>query len=109
MRLSAEEVGSLGRSAWMIQAGLSDEKAIRRMLDELAGACPPVDVPVDSAGVFPRRPIGEVTAAGLGHTLAANLLAPSLRLRDLPLHQEARADLTQFLRQIPHQQRISDQ
>jgi NAD(P)-dependent dehydrogenase (short-subunit alcohol dehydrogenase family) len=69
--------GLPGSGHTVVQADLSDAQAVRRAVDEAAGALGGIDVLVNNAGVYARLPITEVTyeewQAGWQQTLAVNL------------------------------------
>jgi NAD(P)-dependent dehydrogenase (short-subunit alcohol dehydrogenase family) len=62
-------------------ADLADPEAIRRMVDEVAGALGGIDVLVNNAGVFERHAVDETTyeewLQAWNRTLAVNLLGPA--------------------------------
>lgn len=69
--------GLPGSGHTVVQADLADAQAVRRAVDEAAGALGGIDVLVNNAGVYARLPITEVTyeewQAGWQQTLAVNL------------------------------------
>jgi 3-oxoacyl-[acyl-carrier protein] reductase len=76
--LAAEVLAGLpGAGHVTVQADLADPAAVRRMVDEAAGALGGLDVLVNNAGVFVAHPIAgmsyEQWQAAWQHTLAVNL------------------------------------
>jgi pteridine reductase len=53
------------------------------MLEHLSAECPPVDILVNSASVFPRTPLADVTVEQWDEVHAVNLRAPFLLGREL--------------------------
>jgi NAD(P)-dependent dehydrogenase (short-subunit alcohol dehydrogenase family) len=82
-REQAEEVAASlpGDGHVVVGADLADAEAVRRMVEEVAGAFGGIDVLVNNAGVFEGHPIDETTyeewQEAWGRTLAVNLIGPA--------------------------------
>lgn len=87
---AAREIRSLGRRCELVQADLADAGSVEAMLREIERCCPPVDVLVNSASVFYRAPLDEVTVDQWDDNLNVNLRAPFLLARSLGLAMKSR-------------------
>lgn len=76
----AGEIGAMGRQAAAIQADLGCEEEIEGLFEQ-ATALGRVRVLVNSAAVFERCPLGELTGETAGRTLGVNLAGPMLTSR----------------------------
>lgn len=75
-----EEMGRMGRRAAAIEADLGDEDNVKRFF-ERCKTFGRVRVLVNSAAVFQRHPLAELTDAVLQQTLRVNLAGPMLTSR----------------------------
>ena len=71
--------GSGQARAWDVD--VSDESAVRRMVEEVADAFSRIDILVNNAGIFPRRLLRELDTETWERTLAVNLRGPFLCTR----------------------------
>lgn len=65
------------------EADLSDTKAVLAHVETLRRRFPSLDVLVNNAGVLRRAPLGSVSDGAWSETLAVNLTAPFLLMREL--------------------------
>jgi NAD(P)-dependent dehydrogenase (short-subunit alcohol dehydrogenase family) len=79
---TAEDLRSLGVEAWTFQGDLSQPAAIRELLAEVGSSCPHLDVVVNSAASFKKRPFADIDAEEWNEVLAVNLRAPFLVTRE---------------------------
>jgi pteridine reductase len=78
-----------GRAVTAIAADVDDHGQRRRLIDEVAAVCGHLDALVNSAAIFPRTPIAELSEADLAAALRTNLEAPLfLSLAAAPLLRE---------------------
>ena len=77
-RVTAREADARGVRVVTLQADLRRRGAPARLVADAARALGGVDVLVNSAAVFRRRPLGGITATEWDATLALNLRAPFL-------------------------------
>jgi pteridine reductase len=77
----AEEIRGLGVAAWTVGADLADPGAIDGLFARVAAEAGRLDVLVNSAATFERRPFDEITVADWERVLAVNLRAPFLCLQ----------------------------
>ena len=75
---TADDIRALGRDAATTSTDLSDPPAIDALFDALDGRFGRLDVLVNSAASFERRPIEQITAAEWDAVHALNLRAPFL-------------------------------
>jgi NAD(P)-dependent dehydrogenase (short-subunit alcohol dehydrogenase family) len=92
----AEEVAgavrTLGCRALTVQADVTDEAQVARMLDEVASFAPSLDILFNSAGIYPLGPFETVSLAEWEEVLAVNVRGPFLVTRAaLPLLKRAAA------------------
>lgn len=73
----ASQITALGRRATVIQVNLAKEDEIKKLFDA-AGVFGRVRVLINSASVFGRYPLTELTGQAVQTTLAVNLVAPML-------------------------------
>lgn len=73
---TADSVRRMGRRAWALGADLADATALDDLFATVAEETGQLDVLVNSAAVFERRPFAEVGLADWERTLAVNLRAP---------------------------------
>jgi 3-oxoacyl-[acyl-carrier protein] reductase len=69
----ATAIRALGRRSAVLEADVSDDAAVRRLIDGVEQALGPIDVLVNNAGIALRRELEELTAADFDQTLAVNL------------------------------------
>jgi len=72
------EVEALGRRAVAVQADVSREEDVSRLVRECEQKLGPVDVLVNNAGVNPGKPLAELTLADWRETIDANLTSAFL-------------------------------
>ncbi|WP_274917152.1 SDR family NAD(P)-dependent oxidoreductase [Streptomyces sp. WZ-12] len=75
---AAEELRAAGVAADWVAADLGDRAAVRAGADEVARRFGEPDILVNSAGVNPRPPMGELSTEEWDRTMAVNLDAPFL-------------------------------
>lgn len=72
----ADELGALGRRAWVEAADLSRRDEVEALAARVLAAHPGLDVLVNSAAAYEHRAFAEVTPAHLTQMLAVNVEAP---------------------------------
>jgi len=77
-RALADEATRMGVKAVPAQADLADPAAAGALVRAAEGAFGRLDILVNNAAVFPRTPLGDVTAAAWDAIFAVNLRAPFL-------------------------------
>jgi 3-oxoacyl-[acyl-carrier protein] reductase len=86
----AREVSSLGRRAFAIQADVSIEADVKRLVAETESQFAPIDILVNNAGINPSKPLESLTLGDWNRVLTANLtsaflltqaVVPGMRLR----------------------------
>jgi NAD(P)-dependent dehydrogenase (short-subunit alcohol dehydrogenase family) len=82
---TVEAVERLGRRAFAIQADLAEPDQVEALADRAIAACEKVDVLVNSAAIFRRTPLEQLTATEWEQFLRVNLTAPFLLARRLGL------------------------
>jgi pteridine reductase len=81
---SAEAAGTVedfiarGSEAWAVQADVADESAVKRMIDGVIERFGRIDVLVNCAAIWRRKPLEEVTAADVRDHFDANALGTFL-------------------------------
>jgi NAD(P)-dependent dehydrogenase (short-subunit alcohol dehydrogenase family) len=75
---TCRDVEELGRRALAVQADLSDSDNVRRLLDSVTDAFGRLDILVNSASIFERAPLLEISEADWDRTMTVNLKAPFL-------------------------------
>lgn len=75
---TAAEIRALGVPVWLIQADLSRPAEIQALFVRVAGEAGRLDLLVNSAASFERKPFDEITADDWDRVLALNLRAPFL-------------------------------
>lgn len=75
---TVKAIEALGVSAWLLQADLSRGEEIERLVAETRAAAGRLDLLVNSAATFLRRPFEEISLAELDAVLAVNFKAPFL-------------------------------
>jgi NAD(P)-dependent dehydrogenase (short-subunit alcohol dehydrogenase family) len=73
---TAAEIAALGRRAFPLAADLADVTAIMGLFERVAAEAGPLDVLVNSAAIFPRGPVAEVTPEQWDMVMAVNVRAP---------------------------------
>lgn len=76
-----KEIEALGVPSWTVQADLRDPAAVEDLFTELEGRVERLDVLVNSAAGFERKPFEEITAEDWDRAMALNLRAPFLMMR----------------------------
>ena len=66
-------IQKLGRRACVVQADVSDERAVKSMMEQIARELGPPGVLVNNAGVAIRRGLDDLTEADFDRTIAVNL------------------------------------
>lgn len=84
------EVEALGRSAFAVQADISEDGAAERAMDAAVGAIGPLFGLVVSAGIFEPSPIEEMTTAFWDRTMAINVRGTFLCIRAAVRHLRPR-------------------
>jgi 3-oxoacyl-[acyl-carrier protein] reductase len=74
----AREIEGLGRRAVAVQADVSHQDEVTRLVEECARRLGPVDVLVNNAGINPGKPLEELTLADWRETLDVNLTSAFL-------------------------------
>lgn len=87
---AASEIRSLGKQCHLVQGDLSRPESVEGMLDELNTRCPAIDILVNSASVFYKTPLAEVTPQQWDENLNVNLRAPFQLARALGLAMKRR-------------------
>jgi 3-oxoacyl-[acyl-carrier protein] reductase len=86
----AREVSSLGRRSLAIQADVSIEADVKRLVAETEAQFAPIDILVNNAGINPSKPLESLTLDDWNRVLTANLTSvflltqavlPGMRLR----------------------------
>lgn len=75
------EIEALGRRARVLCADLTDPGAIDRLAADVAASPGQLDILVNSAAVYERAPLEELTARRWDDLMAINLRAPALLIR----------------------------
>ncbi len=87
---TASEIAELGVEAWPLQADLAEPAAIAELFAAVRAQVGRLDVLVNSAASFERRPLTEISAADWDRVHAVNLRAPFLCIREAaPLLRES--------------------
>ena len=79
----AAEIGGHGAKAWTLAADLGDAAEADRFFLRACELAGPVDILVNSASVFPRQTLGDMTAADLASSVQVNAWAPLVIARAL--------------------------
>jgi len=69
----AQEIGAMGRRAQVVQADVTDEQAVRRMVAEIEAALGPIDILINNAGNNPLHNILNMTGNDWDWVLDLNL------------------------------------
>jgi len=77
-RQTADEIAALGVEVFLCQANLSDPDQIAALFDAVQECFGRLDVLVNSASSFERRPFDDITAEDWDRVMAINLRAPFL-------------------------------
>jgi len=85
-RATAEEIRALGVACDLVRGDLADPADLERVATQCAG----VDVLVNSASIFPRTPLADVTIEEWDGIHAANLRAPFFLARTIGLAMKER-------------------
>jgi 3-oxoacyl-[acyl-carrier protein] reductase len=86
----AAEARALGRRALVVQADVTDEAEVARMLDEVRAFAPALHVLLNNAGVYPAGSLETLTLEEWERVLAINVRGPFLVTRAaLPLLRAA--------------------
>ena len=98
------DIGALGRRAVAVQADVSREEDVARLVRECERRLGPVDVLVNNAGINPAKPLADVTLADWRATVDANLTSAFLVSRAvLPGMRERRFGRLIFLSSVAAQ------
>ena len=81
-RTLAAEIEALGRRVCLLQANLTDEAAVRRLVPDAVAALGPMKVLVNNASVFEDDRIGSLTRESWDRHLDTNLRAPLVLAED---------------------------
>src|SRR5574337_1236539 len=82
---TVEAVERLGRRAFAVEADLAESDQVEALADCAVKACGSIDVLVNSAAIFRRTPLEQLTAQDWDQFLRVNLTAPFLLARRLGL------------------------
>ncbi|MDE2058919.1 MAG: SDR family oxidoreductase [candidate division NC10 bacterium] len=82
---AVEAVERLGRRAFAIQADLAEPAEVETLADRAVEACGKIDVLVNSAAIFRRTPLEQLTVQDWEQFLRVNLTGPFLLARRLGL------------------------
>jgi len=74
----AEQVQLLGRRAVAIQADVSEENDVARLVAQARNALGPIDILVNNAGIVHSRPIEELTPSDWNRVISQNLTSAFL-------------------------------
>lgn len=70
---TAKQVKAAGGQAWILRADLSDPKAVAKLFASIRKARGDVEVLVNNAGIYPRRPFADITVEEWRRTIDTNL------------------------------------
>lgn len=70
------ELRELGRSAWLVQADLSEAESCKQIAETCRADVGPVHHLVNSASIFPEDTLNDLTRESLDSNLAINTMAP---------------------------------
>lgn len=83
----AGELNAIGRSdASAIETDVSNEASVQRMIGHAVERFGCLDILVNDAGIFPSKPISQMTLGDWEHVQAVNLRGSFLCLREAALH-----------------------
>lgn len=85
---TADEIRELGRHVVLVSGDLGALEDVER----IATACSGADVLVNSASIFPRTPLAEVTGAAWDEVFAVNLRGPFFLARRIGLAMRGRGE-----------------
>jgi pteridine reductase len=85
---TAEEIRALGSEASLVRGDLGDPEDVARVAREARGA----DLLVNSASVFPRTPLSEVTVEAWDEIFAVNLRGPFFLAKEIGLAMKERGE-----------------
>jgi 3-oxoacyl-[acyl-carrier protein] reductase len=72
------EIATLGQRAIVIQADVSREADVQRLVSTVEQNLGPIDILVNNAGINPRKPQAEITLADWDETISTNLTSSFL-------------------------------
>lgn len=75
---TVREIEAMGRRAVAVKADVSSEGDVRRLVDTAADRMGGLDILVNSASIFERKPFLEITGADWDRVMAINLKGPFL-------------------------------
>jgi hypothetical protein len=93
---TAAQIRRLGRRAWTIRADLGDARQAEKLFGRAQKLAGPIDILINSAAVFPKSRLRDVTAAELAADVQVNAMAP-LQLARAFAAQGRRGDVINFL------------
>jgi NAD(P)-dependent dehydrogenase (short-subunit alcohol dehydrogenase family) len=73
-----EQIEAVGAACHTVVADVTDEGAVQAMIGETEEVFGGLDVLVNNAGIFPFKPIQDMTRAEFEHIVAVNLVGPWL-------------------------------
>lgn len=73
-----QEFGTLNRHISSMYCDISREEEVKAMIDHAAGIMGSVDIMVNNAGIYPRKPLAEMTGDDFSRVLNINLLGTFL-------------------------------
>lgn len=77
-RETVRDIESLGRRAIAVKADISSGDDIRRLLDTAVSELGGVDIVVNSASLFERKPVADITESDWDRVMAVNVKGPFL-------------------------------
>lgn len=80
-RATVREIEKIGRRAIAVRADVSDEEAVKRLVERTEAEFGRLDVLVNSASLFESAPLEEISAAEWDRVLGVNLRGPFLLAR----------------------------
>jgi len=102
----AELVRSNGVKAWTLQADLSDPPAAAAVMDRAVELAGPVDILVNSASIFPRNTLADMTWKDVTDNMQVNAMAPFLIARGLAAQGRSGAVVNLLDTRVVHYDRV---
>lgn len=79
----ADEIRSLGRSAWIVQADLDNPHAAEGLFAKALAQAGPIDILINNASAFPADTLAETTPEAIGSSVNLHAVSPLLLARAL--------------------------